>query len=84
MEYKVKDEDIVQNGVLDTLNEVRVNLTNSFNTLMSRGDKLDNLLDKSESLKKESRRFNNQAEYNNMCCITKLLCYVNPYYYCDY
>lgn len=55
--------------VQQELDETKITLHKTIENVLQRGEKLDNLVDKSESLSASSRMFYKQAKKTNSCCI---------------
>ncbi|AMD19895.1 HCL256Cp [Eremothecium sinecaudum] len=55
--------------VQQELDETKIVLHKTIESVLQRGEKLDNLVDKSESLSASSRMFYKQAKKTNSCCI---------------
>lgn len=55
--------------VQQELDETKITLHKTIENVLQRGEKLDNLVDKSESLSAASRMFYKQAKKTNSCCI---------------
>ncbi|KAF2274069.1 snare-like protein [Westerdykella ornata] len=52
-----------------TLDETKVILYNTFDSLLERGEKLDSLIAKSDMLSAQSKMFYTQAKKQNSCCV---------------
>lgn len=55
--------------VQQELDETKIVLHKTIENVLQRGEKLDNLVDKSESLTASSKMFYKQAKKTNSCCI---------------
>ncbi|GAV52590.1 hypothetical protein ZYGR_0AG05810 [Zygosaccharomyces rouxii] len=55
--------------VQQELDETKIVLHNTIDSVLQRGEKLDNLVDKSETLNTSSKMFYKQAKKSNSCCI---------------
>ncbi|AAS52793.1 AER109Wp [Eremothecium gossypii ATCC 10895] len=55
--------------VQQELDETKIVLHKTIESVLQRGEKLDNLVDKSESLSASSRMFYKQAKKTNSCCL---------------
>lgn len=55
--------------VQQELDETKIVLHKTIENVLQRGEKLDNLVDKSESLTASSKMFYKQAKKSNSCCI---------------
>lgn len=54
--------------VQQELDETKIVLHKTINSVLERGEKLDSLVDKSEALSSSSRMFYKQAKKTNSCC----------------
>lgn len=64
--------------VQQELDETKIVLHKTIESVLQRGEKLDSLVDKSEALSSSSRMFYKQAKKTNSCCI---IMWVKFYYY---
>lgn len=55
--------------VQQELDETKITLHKTINSVLERGEKLDSLVDKSEALSNSSRMFYKQAKKTNSCCV---------------
>lgn len=55
--------------VQQELDETKIVLHNTIENVLQRGEKLDNLVDKSETLNTSSKMFYKQAKKSNSCCV---------------
>jgi synaptobrevin family protein YKT6 len=55
--------------VQQELDETKVVLHKTIESVLERGEKLDSLVDKSEALSSSSKMFYKQAKKTNSCCI---------------
>ncbi|CCH61873.1 hypothetical protein TBLA_0F03360 [Henningerozyma blattae CBS 6284] len=71
--YIVKYQDPTQADAImkvqQELDETKIELHKTIENVLQRGEKLDNLVDKSESLTASSKMFYKQAKKTNSCCI---------------
>ena len=55
--------------VQQELDDTKIVLHNTIENVLQRGEKLDNLVDKSETLNTSSKMFYKQAKKSNSCCV---------------
>ena len=55
--------------VQQELDETKIVLHKTIESVLQRGEKLDSLVDKSEALSSSSRMFYKQAKKTNSCCV---------------
>lgn len=71
--YLVKYQDPQQADTImkvqQELDETKIVLHKTIESVLARGEKLDSLVDKSEALSASSRMFYKQAKKTNSCCI---------------
>ena len=72
-EYIAKYQDPAQADAImkvqQELDETKIVLHKTIENVLQRGEKLDNLVDKSESLNASSKMFYKQAKKSNSCCV---------------
>ncbi|CAH1767140.1 12443_t:CDS:2, partial [Entrophospora sp. SA101] len=55
--------------VQDQLDETKLVMNKTIETLLQRGEKLDDLIDKSQEISFQSKAFYKQAKKTNSCCV---------------
>jgi hypothetical protein len=75
---KNDDTNIIFNNLIETKNIMVENV----GLLITRGNKLDETLERSKKLKYESLLFASEVNWNNYNLFMKLLYFINPFNYC--